>query len=101
MYVLCVVSLCIQAMHSGFAFRLFIQAMHSSYSFRLGIQAIHSGYAFRLFAHAIHSGYSIRLCIQTVHSGRGAGGKAKHFLKNCWKLCQKMRLDALIIFPIH
>ena len=39
---------CIQAMYSGYAFRLCIQAMHSGYAFRLFIQAIHSGYSFRL-----------------------------------------------------
>ena len=95
----CVSSVSIQAMHSWYLFRLFIHAIYSGYSFRLSIQAIHSGYPFRLFILAIHSGYSFRRSSQAIHSGYAS--EAEHFLKKCWKHFQKMRLDALIIFPIE
>ena len=48
-----------------------------------------------LFIHTIYSGYSFR---RSIH---GAGSKANFSFEKCWKLCQKMRLDALIIFPIE
>ena len=79
-------ALCVFCVYSGYAFMVSIQAIHSCYLFRVSIQAIHSGYPFRLSTQAIHSGYA---------------SETNHFLKKCWKHCQKMRLDALIIFPIE
>ena len=53
----------------------------------------------RLSMQAIHSGYPCRPSMQAIHSGYAS--ETKHFLKKRWKHCQKMRLDALIIFPIE
>ena len=50
---------------------------------------------FRLCIHGIYSGFSFMLSIQAMPA------KPTIFLKKCWGHCQKMRLDALIIFPIE
>ena len=45
------------------------------------------------FMSAIHAGYPCRPSLQPIHSGYAS--ETDHFLKKCWKHCQKMRpMDA-------
>ena len=50
-------------------------------------------------SHVVHSHYLFRLFIQAIYAWSRQQSQTLFLFEKWWKLCQKMRLNALIIFP--